>query len=80
MKIEFKTDCPFVEVKMDHFQGDILQSAIDVFKAFKELIQAIKEIVEDKLPEIVTKCNNFKYRMDEIKEYAGNEIKGLGLK
>lgn len=78
--MEFKSECPFIEIKMDHFHGDVLQYAIDVFKSFKELIQAVKEIVEDKMPEIVNKCNNFKYRMDEIKEYAGNEIKGLGLK
>jgi len=38
LKIEFKGDPPFIEIKMDHFGGDVLQTCIDNFNAFKTLV------------------------------------------
>jgi hypothetical protein len=56
LKLEFKAEPPFLEMKMDHFEGDILQYSIDVFTAFKNMIVAMAEMVLDKLPGILSQA------------------------
>lgn len=74
MRMEFKAEPPFLEVKLDHFSGDVLQQTIDYIKAFKDLIMAIKEIIEEKLPNIMERADRLQYRVEEVKEHAGHEI------
>jgi hypothetical protein len=40
---------------------------------------AIKELIDEKLPDIMEKADRLQYRVEEVKEHAGHEITALSF-
>jgi hypothetical protein len=57
--LTFKEEPPFIEISSSHFEGDMVQYAIDLYNSFKKFILALKEIVMEKLPDILSQAQEF---------------------
>ncbi len=59
LKLTFIPDAPFIEVTNDAFEGDLASFAIDLFKSFVKFIKAVKTIVFDNLPDLLSQAKEF---------------------
>ena len=73
----FKEDPPFIEISTSHFEGDMAQYAIDLFNSFIKFILALKDIVMDKLPNILYQAKEFPGRAEEVKEHSEHQFDAL---
>lgn len=73
----FKEDSPFIEINSSHFEGDLVQYSTDLYNSFKKYILALKEIVTDKLPDILRQAEEFPAAAEEVKDHSTAEFEGL---
>ena len=76
--MSFLPEPPFIDISTDDLQGtNLFQFAVDLIKSFVKFMKALKEIVFDRLPDILSQAEEFPHQAEEVKEHAGPEFEAL---
>jgi len=68
VKYDFKPEPPFMEIKLEGFEDGVMMSALKMIEAFENYAKAVKEIIEDKIPDIISKAKGLPSEAEDMKE------------
>jgi hypothetical protein len=76
--IKFKTEAPFIDIHFDKFTG-VVDFAKKLWEGFKGYANSLKEIVEEKLPELLHTAEELPHEAEEVKNSVSHEFDGLDI-
>lgn len=72
MNFEVISEVPFISLTAEHLEGDMVTFCIDMIKAFKAFMKALKDMIFDNLPDLAKQAARFPEEVEDVKNYAKN--------
>lgn len=77
--MDFVSDAPFLRISTDHLEGDLGKTSSEQVVAFGKLMQALHEMITDKLPGIVEAAEALPPQAEEVKRDAEPQFERLDM-
>ncbi len=79
VKFNFIPEPPFLEMKLEGFESGVVVGALKMIGCFTTYVNALKDIIEEKIPDVLEKAQRMPEEAQELKDRFKYDFDNLDL-